>query len=311
MNACAPPIWADTLPPERRAQLLGGALGLYCVLVWGGYLVVSRAGALGVLQGPEQASLRAIGAGLILLPRFVLTQRRLVAQHGRPRLVGIVLLVGPIYTLIFVSGMLFAPASHAGVITPSAVAVLTTLLAWWWLGERPSASRIFGLALIVLGVALIGWDGIAGAHPGAWRGVPFFLFAAACYAAFIVLVRRWAMSGLDATTVLSVLSLPYVPLHFLWRGERLLAAPWHELLVQLLMQGPLTGVLATLAFARVINLLGPTRAGAIGALVPVMATLLGWLLLAEPLGPLQLGGMTAAVAGVLCVVLWTARRKSA
>lgn len=311
MNACAPPISAATLPPERRAQLLGGALGLYCVLVWGGYLVVARVGAVGLLQGPEQASLRAIGAGLILLPRFLMTQRRLVAQHGWARLIGLAVLVGPIYTLIFVTGLEFAPAGHAGVITPSSVAVLTTLLAWWWLGEVPSVPRIFGLALILFGVALIGWDGIAGAHPGAWRGVPFFLLSAACYAAYIVLLRRWSMNGLDATTVLSVLSLPYVPVHALWRGDRLLSAPWQDLLIQLLMQGPLTGVLATLAFARVIWLLGATRAGAIGALVPVMATLLGWLLLAEPLGPLQLGGMSVAVAGVLCVVLWPARRSSA
>jgi drug/metabolite transporter (DMT)-like permease len=299
---------AATLPRERKALLIGGALALYCVLIWGGGLVVSRMGALGLLQGPEQASLRAIGSGLILLPRFIVTHRRLVAQHGWARLVGIAVVVGPIYSMIFVSGMLFAPASHAGVITPSSVAVITTLLAWWWLGERPDAQRVAGLGLVVLGVVAIGWDGISGNHPGAWRGVPFFLFAATCYASYIVLVRRWGMNGMDAATVIAVLSLPYVPVHALWRGWRLLAAPVSELLLQLVVQGPLTGVLATMAFARVIGLLGPTQAGAIGALVPVAATLLGWAILAEPLGLLQLGGMVLAVAGVLTVVLAPSRR---
>jgi drug/metabolite transporter (DMT)-like permease len=296
------------LPRDRRALLIGAALALYCVLVWGGYLVVSRIGATGLLQGPEQASLRAIGSGLILLPRFVLVRQRLVAQHGWPRLVGITLLIGPVYILIFVSGLIYAPASHAGVITPSSVAVITTLLAWWWLGERPTLPRIGGLALVVLGVVAIGWDGVSGNHPGAWRGVPFFLFAATCYAAYVVLVRRWSMSGMDATTVIAVLSLPYVPVHALWRGKRFLAAAATDLVVQLAMQGPLTGVLATLAFARVIWLLGPAQASAIGALVPVAATLLGWAILSEPLGPLQLGGMALAVAGVLTVVLAPARR---
>jgi drug/metabolite transporter (DMT)-like permease len=289
--------------PERRALLVGGALGLYCVLAWGGYLVVSRMGALGLLQGPEQASLRAIGSGLILLPRFILVRRRLVSQHGWTRLVIVTLLVGPIYILVFVNGLNFAPASHAGVITPSSVTVVTTLLAWWWLGDRPTLPRIIGLALVIGGVVAIGWDGIAGNHPGAWRGIPFFLVAACCYASYIVLVRRWGMNGMDATTVLSVLSLPYVPIHALWRGDRLLAAPTSELLLQLAMQGPLTGVLATLAFARVIWLLGPTQASAIGALVPAMATFLGWLVLSEPLGPVQLLGMALAVAGVLTMVL--------
>ena len=54
----------------------GLALGAYCVLVWSGYVIVARSSATGVLGGPEQASLRAIGAGLILLPRFLLTSAR-------------------------------------------------------------------------------------------------------------------------------------------------------------------------------------------------------------------------------------------
>lgn len=298
----------ETRPPPR-ALALGLLLGLYCVLVWGGYLVVSRMGVLGALQGPEQASLRAIGAGLILLPRFVMTRRRLVAQHGWRRLLALVALVGPVYTLVFVSGMLFAPAGHAGVITPSSVAVITTLLAWRWLGEAPAAARLFGLLLIVLGVGAIGWDGVAGANPGAWRGVPFFLAAAAGWASFTVLLRRWNMNALDATAALSVLSLAYVPVHALWRGARFLDASWGELLVQLAMQGPLTGVLAMLAYARAVWLIGPARTGAIGALVPVMATVLGHLVLGEVLGPLQLLGMALCVAGVLGVVLAPARRR--
>ncbi|MCC7283801.1 MAG: DMT family transporter [Acetobacteraceae bacterium] len=293
-----------------RSLMTGVVYGLFCVLCWGGYLVVARMGAVGLLQGPEQASLRAIGSGLVLLPRFMLVRRRLVAQQGWPRLIAICLLVGPLYLMLFVQGMVYAPASHAGVITPSSVAVLTTLLAWWWLGEAPPRTRILGLLLVVAGVVAIGWDGISGAYPGAWRGMPFFLAAAVCYASYTVLVRRWRIGGMDATTVLAVLSLPYVPLHALWRGARLLEAPWQDLMLQLVMQGLLTGVLATVAFAQVIWLLGPASAGAIGALVPVMATLLGWAILGEQLGPLQLCGMTLAVVGVLSVVLLPAARRT-
>ncbi len=289
--------------PERKALLLGASLALYCVLVWGGALVVARIGAVGLLQGPEQASLRAIGSGLILLPRFMLVRKRLVAQHGWPRLIAVTLLVGPIYMLVFITGMVFAPASHAGVITPSSVMVVTTILAWWWLGDRPTGPRIAGLLLVILGVVAIGWDGIGGNHPGAWRGIPFFLVAACCYAAYTVLLRRWRMNALDATTVLAALSLPFVPIHALWRGDRLLAAPAADVLLQLAVQGPLSGVLATLAFARVVWLLGPTQASAVGALVPAMATFLAWLVLSEPLGPVQLAGMALAVAGVMTMVL--------
>ena len=290
--------------------MLGGLLGLYCVLMWSGYLVVSRIGVMGVLQGPEQASLRAIGSGLILLPRFLMTRKRLVAQHGWWRLLALATVVGPAYALIFVTGMSFAPASHAGVITPSSGAVITTLFAWLLLGERPSEGRIIGLGMIVAGVALIGWDGISGAHPGAWRGIPFFLFAATCWALFTVLLRLWHVGGLDATAIVAVLSLPYVPIHLLWRGHRFLEAPLGELLLQLAMQGPLTGVLASIAYARAVWLLGAAPASTIASLVPAGATTMGWLVLNEALSMRQLAGMAVCVSGVLCVVLMPSRRRT-
>ncbi len=296
--------------PTPRDQALGLAFGVYCALMWSGYLVVARMGATGALQGPEQASLRAFGSGMILLPRFLYSWRRLVRQQGWPRLVALAVLVGPLYALVFVTGMQFAPAGHAGVIAPSAGAVLTALIAWPVLGEKPTRGRVMGLAIIVTGVLLIGWDGVSGAHPGAWRGIPFFLLGATCWATFTVLLRRWGLNGLDATAVVAVLSLPYVPIHLLWRGERFLAVPWTELLLQLAMQGPLTGVLASIAYARAVWLLGAAPASTIASLVPVGATTLGWAVLGEPLSIRQLGGMAICVAGVLCVVLLPSRRRS-
>lgn len=296
--------------PTPSARALGLGLAGFCVLAWSGFLVVARLGATGVLQGPEQASLRAIGAGLILLPRFLLTRRRLVAQHGWGRLLALAILAGPPYALVFVSGLAFAPASHAGVIAPSSTAVITALFAWWLLAEPPSRGRILGLALIVAGVGLIGWDGISGANPGAWRGIPFFLAAATSWSLFSVLLRRWGIGGLDATATIAALSLSYVPIHLLWRGANFMAAPWDELLLQLVMQGPVAGVLASIAFARAIWLLGPAPTTTVTSLVPVGATILGWLVLDESVSLRQLGGMAVCIAGVLCVVLMPSRRRT-
>lgn len=294
--------------PAPRAQALGLVFALYCVLAWSGYLVAARWGAIGVLQGPEQASLRAIGAGAILLPYFLRRRRRLVAQHGWWRLLGLAALVGPIYALVFVQGLVFAPASHAGVITPSSIAVMTSLFAWWLLAEPPTRGRVLGLATVIAGVLLIGWDGMTGANAGAWRGIPFFLCGAALWSMFTVLLRRWNVGGLDATATIAVLSIAYVPLHLLWRGERFLQASWGELLAQLAIQGPLTGVLASFAYARAVWLLGAAPASTVTSLVPVGATALGFALLGEPLSVRQLGGMVVCIVGVLSVVLLPSRR---
>jgi len=77
------------------------------------------------------------------------------------------------------------------VITPAAVATISTIFAAVMLHERPGFVRLAGSALLIAGITLIGWDGLRGVSgPKVWLGDLLFLAAAVAWALFSVLVRR-------------------------------------------------------------------------------------------------------------------------
>ena len=76
-------------------------------------------------------------------------------------------------------------------ITPAAVATISTIFAAVMLHERPGFVRLAGSALLIAGITLIGWDGLRGVSgPKVWLGDLLFLAAAVAWALFSVLVRR-------------------------------------------------------------------------------------------------------------------------
>jgi drug/metabolite transporter (DMT)-like permease len=168
---------------------------------------------------------------------------------------------------------------------------------------------VVAIGVIVLGVALIGWDGIGGAHPGAWRGDLILLCAGTSWAAFTLLLRRWrvpALAGNAAVCCLSALML--VPVWLALGMGSVPGQPIGMTLLQMVAQGLIASALATTLYAKAGELLGATRTACLTALVPVMAVMLSVIVLAEPLGWAKLVGVTLAVGGMLVAVIFTGRR---
>ncbi|MCC7425698.1 MAG: DMT family transporter [Alphaproteobacteria bacterium] len=279
------------------------ALAFYCAGVWGLHPVLSRLAVEGGVLGPaDLAGLRFLVGGIAAAP-VALGRRWRLGKIGGKRLLALALFAGPLYSLLFIGGLLFAPASHAGTITPGGVPVATTLLAWPLLRERPGPARAGALAVVVLGVALIGWEGIAAAAPGTWRGHLLFVVCAVMWAGFTVCLRRWRIDAVDAAVGVATLScLVYVPPWLLLRWQHLGAASLGEVAFQGIYQGLLTGLISNIAYVSAIGVLGATRTAATVALVPVVATASAGPILGEAPGWVQLLGMAVVVSGMLAAV---------
>jgi drug/metabolite transporter (DMT)-like permease len=183
------------------------------------------------------------------------------------------------------------------------------LLAIPLLGEWPTRGRLAALAAIIAGVLLIGWDGIGGAHPGAWRGDLILLLAGTVWGCFTVLLRRWRVPALAGNAALCVISaLVLLPPWLLLGMGAVPAQPWQSSALQAVMQGVLASAIATTLYARAAELMGATRAACLTTMVPVMSLVLAAAVLAEPLGAAKLAGVTLAVGGMLVAVLFTGRR---
>ncbi len=292
-----------------RGLLLGLMLGITATLFWGGQAVVARTGILLGYSAFDLAVLRYMAASLVLAP-FAFAHRRVLASIGLPKLLTLATLGGFGNAMLFSLGLVFAPASHAGAVAPISAALSGAALGIVLLGEWPTRGRIAALCVIVAGVLLIGWDGITGAYPGAWRGDLILICAGSIWGAFAILLRRWrvpALAGNAATCVLSALVI-VPPWLLLTGGEVLVRMSWTDSLVQGFAQGVLSSALATTLYARAAELIGATRAACLSAMVPVTTLILSSLILGEPLAPAKLGGVALAVGGMLAAVLFTGRR---
>jgi drug/metabolite transporter (DMT)-like permease len=165
------------------------------------------------------------------------------------------------------------------------VPLFGALIAWIWLRDRPTASRVVGLAIGFLGVALLAWDKASfkpdtSGHAPGWA-VLACLAACVCYGIAASATKRY-LSGLPALVTATgsqmgaTLGLALPALWF-W-PERMPGL--HAWLAVLALGVVCTGIAYVLYF-RLIEHAGPPRALAVTFLVPVFALLYGVLFLDE------------------------------
>ncbi len=289
--------------------VLGLALGVASSIIWGGHAVVARPALAGQGFHPlDLAAFRYAPAALLLAP-LAWTARATLSRIGLPRLATLALFGGAPNLLLFLWALVYAPASHGGTVAPMTVPIAGALLAIPLIGEWPSRGRALALLVMAAGVLMIGWDGVAGAHPGAWRGDILLLLAGSTWAVFTLLLRRWQVPAIPATAAVTILSaLVVLPVWLPLRAPAVLDLPTGAILLHVATQGLVLGALAMFLYARAVELLGPTRAATLSIMVPVTALLLAALLLREPISFLQGMGASLAVGGMLAAVLFTGRK---
>lgn len=206
------------------------------------------------------------------------------------------------YNALFFWALTLAPSLDGSVIVPAMSPVITAAIAVVLLKERPSAARIAGLGVGVLGAVL--FVAGAGGSGGGTRlvGDLVFLACALIWSAYTLLGQRVLAdtSPLNATTyslvagsaLLAVLAAPSVT-EVAWSG--LPRAFWLNL--AFLVLGPT--VLANLLYYRSIRQVGATTASLVMFLVPVFGAAFSAVLLGETVSPVQGVGGLAMLAGAV------------
>jgi len=283
--------------------VVGCALALLAVAIWSGWLVITRVAVTSTLTAEDLAALRFGSAGLILLP--IVWRRGLARDHFGWRGLGlIVICAGAPYVLLASHGLALATAAEAGVLIPGTIPLFVALISAFTLRERIGRIARFGLGLIVAGVALIVVPAVLEAAGWQLLGYAICLVSAVMWAAYTIESRRVGVDALHLTAIIMVISgALFLPIYLLLPGQRLWEASGPEFWVQLIYQGPLTGIVALLVYTRAVALLGATRASAFTALLPLSALLLAIPVVGE--WP-TLGNAIGAVLAALGVLLATA-----
>ena len=271
------------------------------VTIWTGFILISRLGGQSVLTPYDVLALRLGTASLLLLP-FI---SDLSARHWRDRRLWCLALLGGVgYGMLVYAGFKFAPAAHGAILLPGLQPFLIALVLWLWLGTRPAANSLFGLAAIGLGISCVAWP----LWQNGWSaslllGDGLLLLSSMVWAVYSVLAKRWQFNPWLLTRFVAFGSTAiYLPLYLLALPKQITVAPWSSVLLQALYQGIGPTIIAMLLFLKAVSILGPERTGAMIALVPVLAGLAATQVLNEPLSASLVVGLVLVSLGAIVAV---------
>jgi drug/metabolite transporter (DMT)-like permease len=283
--------------PSRQTLLIGTASALGAILIWAGWIVATRHAAQ-TLDVSVVALLRYGIPALVLMPLWLRIGLRPEGVSTR-MLVAMIVGAGTPFFVVAALGMRFAPAAEVGPLLPGTMPLFVAVLAGVFYREQMSTLRKAGFALIAAGIAVIVLPQFAVGTVAEAPGHVLILASAFLWAVYTIALRRTGLSAYDATALISVWSaislLPFGTLPLIATMQQ---GRTGELAVQALVQGVLSGIVATILFAIAILRLGPSRAAAFAALLPALVAVLAIPVLGEYPDALAMGGILAASFGV-------------
>ena len=275
---------------------------LLVMSIWGSAFTVTKA-AIAEVPPVWIALLRFVLAALVLLP-FALLRRRVNAPRLRPgewaAITGMGLCGFSLYQAGSNLALAYTSAALASIIQ-SIIPVITVILAMLVLRERPSGRRIGGIALSLLGVALV----VLVAAPSDNASDPLFggllmLAVMVLWAVYTILAKR--VAAVDQLTVTAystaIGALGLVPLALIESGGALppaiSAAGW----LSIAYLGLISSATANLLYNRSLTHLDASQAATFINLVPIVGVAVAVLFLGEPLLGWQIAGGALTLVGV-------------
>ena len=269
------------------------------VIIWAGFMLVTRFAVQGSFTVEEILVLRLIPSTIVMIPWM---WRLGVLPYGLPWPRAAMLMVGAsaVFPYIISKGLAYAPASDGGALAPGMLPFWAALAAYALAGEIPGPRRRIGLAMILAGAMVVSlWSILSGVTDGAWRGHLMFLTGSGLWAIYSVIFRQSGLTPMHGLVIgLFWGTLTIIPLLLLTGNVSFATANWGDIGIMVVIQGFIIGILATLSFSYAVKLLGAAESAAFGALTPVLTLLGGVIFLGESVGLLKVFGVILVAVGV-------------
>lgn len=262
----------------RRVSRRGWLLLLVLGVIWGMPYLFIRI-AVETFEPMTLVLLRVVLAGAVLLP-IAAARRQLGAVRGRMGWVALFALMEMGIAWTFIN---LAEKSLTSSLTALVLATIPTIgvIAARVTGveHRLSAGRIAGLAIGFFGVVLLVGLDVSG---GSLVAIGFLLISAFCYATAPLIVAR-KLSDVPSLPIIAVSMLVnaivfVVPGIAQWPDRGIPASAW----VSVVVLGLLCSAVAFIIFFALIAEVGPARTTLITYINPVVAVILGIVVLSEP-----------------------------
>lgn len=262
---------------EKSRAVEGYILAFITIIIWSGWMILSRLGMLSELSVFDLVFLRYTSSGIILLP-VLLKCFHLITKENRKAIMLMVLGAGAPYLIFCNIGFSYAPASH-GILTPSTMPLWVGLASYYFLSEEISRLRIIGYIFILCGAV---FKVIFGEHGVNYVDL-YFIAASLCWAVYTIqskihsYLRPIEIAAFVSCGNMFMLAIPYA----IYQFNNPHTLPLEMSIIQIIYQGIFTGIISLITYNRAIRLIGASRTSSFAALAPVMVTLLAIPLLDE------------------------------
>lgn len=276
--------------------------------LWGASFLLMRLGASEMGAVPA-AGVRVGVAMVVLLPvMWWAGHARALRTHLAP-----VLVVGVLNSALPFALFAYAVLSITtglSAILNATVPLFGALVAWAWLKERPSGTKMLGLAIGFVGVALLSWGKASFKPGGSGWAVMACLLATLCYGVSASYTKRFltgvpplaTAAGSQIGATLGLL----LPTLWLWPAGTISPQAW----LGVISAGVFCTALAYILFFRLIERAGPSKTLTVTFMIPLFALFYGAVLANEAITSWMVGCGVLILVGIGLATGLVPRRKS-
>lgn len=288
---------------ERKPHhFLWASLGaLFITLVWSGWIILSRSGVQTALT-PEDLTLIRFGTATLFTLPFALQYNWKKLTLWKATLVA--LGCGFPYTLFSFYGLMEIKSANAGVIVNGLLPVFGVILAFLVLGEKSTRSKILAVVLIL--IANIMMAGNLDGFMSHWFGFLMLICASLVFSSYLFLGKRWGFTPKDVLAFLPIINAAIFLPWWLIHSSGISHTPLPALLLQASYQGVLVSVIALMLTFYAIQHIGAMSLSIYFSFVPVITSVLAWVLLAEALKTQEMIAIGICSLGLLLYAKRTA-----
>ena len=272
-------------------EFLGILLALIAVIVWGGNFVIAR-GVSKQISPITLAFYRWSLATLILFPiawKQFRTELPIIRLHIPNLLFAALFGITLFNTLVYVAGH-YTTAINLALIGTTSSPIMSTLLAYFFLKEKPGGLRIVGMLFCITGILWLlsggSWQNLRNFHFS--KGDIWILGGAFCFAVYNILFRKKSPNISPYAylfTVFAAGSLLLLPA-WLLEKQQVAAIVWTPpLLGTILYLGAGTSVISFLCWNAAMERIGIGRTVLFGNLIPIISSWEALVFLGEKITP--------------------------
>jgi drug/metabolite transporter (DMT)-like permease len=295
--------------PALRNKVTGVAAASSVVVLFVGFVLVSKYGLRTALVPWDLAALRFAVAGLAMLP---LALRYGQCGLGLGRTLVLAASGGLGFALCAYWGFTLSPAQHGSALIHGTLPLTTAMMSCALQRTWPNRWQVISSIAITAGVVAIIGTSLVSPDRRSVSGDFLLLGASLCWSCFGVMANRWKVPPFAAAALVAVFSAAmYLPIYLALSAGHLFEAPLRDIVQQAAFQGLAVGVGSILAYSTAVAHIGPSATALAAAAVPMLTAGGATLLLGEHLEATELGGLSMLTLGIILGTLGLDARRRA